>query len=136
MLKYHTWKLAKPVVITIIGVYVSSTIGAVVYAQTATPEVMLKEVEKVVLDNSVPPILEKIMKCESGGKHYDKNGQVLINRTQDIGIMQINVPIWGKKAHEMGLNLSVEADNIEFGMWLYKNKGTEPWVHSKPCWNK
>jgi hypothetical protein len=53
-----------------------------------------------------------------------------------MGIMQIHLPIWGKKASEMGLNLAVEADNKKFGEWLYENYGTEPWVHSKHCWNK
>lgn len=92
-------------------------------------------VDKVIEVETVSPVLERIAKCESGGSHY-KNGQVVINKTQDIGKYQINVPIWGKKATEMGLNLAIEKDNETFALYLYKNFGTEPWVHSKTCWNK
>ena len=83
----------------------------------------------------IPPVLVRIAKCESGGSHYGQSGQVLINKTQDIGKYQIHVPIWGKKATEMGLNLAVEEDNEKFALWLYENYGSEPWVYSKKCWS-
>jgi hypothetical protein len=92
-------------------------------------------VQEVPVD-TVTPVLERISKCENGGSHYDKNGQVSINATKDMGKYQINVPIWGKKATEMGLDLSDEKDNEKMAIWLYKNFGTEPWVHSKGCWTK
>ena len=88
----------------------------------------------VMYNKSIPPILVKISKCESGGTHFDKNGQVVINATRDIGKYQINVPIWGKKAKEMGLDLSKEKDNEAFALWLFENKGSAPWVHSSKCW--
>ena len=94
------------------------------------PEVMAATIE------ADPPVLERIAKCESGASHVDKNGQVLINATRDVGYYQINVAIHGKKATEMGLNLFIEEDNKKFAEYLYENFGTEPWVHSKKCWNK
>lgn len=84
------------------------------------------------------PVMDRIAKCESGAMHM-KNGQVIIrantNKTVDIGYYQIN-SIWNKKAAELGYDLTKEEDNKSFGIWLYKNFGTEPWVYSKTCWNK
>ena len=84
----------------------------------------------------VPEILKKICKAESGCSHLDKNGQVLINKTQDAGKYQINIPIWGKKASEMKLNLFVEKDNETFAIWLLENYGSVPWDSSKRNWNR
>lgn len=124
--------------------FIASFIVGVIYlygyaagASTITykaPEI--KEVELVKEVTREAPVLQRIAKCESGNTHYDKNGQVLINKSQDIGVMQINVPIWGKKAHDMGLNLAVEEDNRKFADYLYENFGTEPWIHSRKCWVK
>jgi len=98
------------------------------------------------------PILEKIADCESGerdkhGKaiagsasHFGKDGQVNLygnkNATVDIGKYMINDYYWGEKATELGFNLMLEDDNEAMALWIYKNYGTEPWVHSKTCWNK
>lgn len=86
------------------------------------------------------PVLDRIAKCESGGNHYAKSGQVLVvgnsNKSVDVGKYQINAQIWGAKATELKLNLFVEKDNEEFAKYLYRTHGTEPWVWSKKCWNK
>lgn len=100
------------------------------------PEYVYSVQEVKVKDNTPSAVLQRIATCESRTGHLDKNGQVAINKTQDIGKYQINVPIWGKKATELGLNLAVEKDNEAMALWLYENHGTEPWVHSKSCWNK
>ena len=115
------------------GVYVGSNyIPRTVYAD--------KEVVKEVIKEINAPVLDRIAKCESGNSHFDKNGQVLMrtndNKSVDIGVMQINVSIWGKTATKMGYNLSIEKDNRNFAKYLYENYGTEPWVWSKACWNK
>jgi len=72
--------------------------------------------------------MARIAKCESGNSHYDKNGQVLINKSRDVGRYQINVQVWGKKATELGYDLYNEKDNEAFALWLFENKGSEPWV--------
>lgn len=93
------------------------------------------------------PVLDRIAGCESEGNpaskgsHVDpKTGHVRMvpnkNGTIDVGVMQINTYYWGKKAAELGYDLTIEKDNRAFAQYLYENKGTEPWVHSKPCWNK
>lgn len=84
------------------------------------------------------PILDKIAKCESGGKQFAANGQVTLNGNTngsvDIGKYQINNRYWGKTATEMGYNLMIEKDNEAFALWLFQNKGSEVWSASKKCW--
>ena len=90
-------------------------------------------------------VLDRIAGCESEGNplskgsHYDKNGQVRIgvnnNGTTDVGKYQINT-VWHKKAHELGLDLTKEADNEKMATWIYENRGTEDWYPSKKCWQK
>lgn len=95
-------------------------------------------VNTVIADNGIPPIMQKIAKCESNNQHFDKNGQVLMrsntNRTVDTGKYQINT-VWFAKATEMGLDVTKEADNEKLAMWIYENKGTAPWSSSAKCWN-
>ncbi len=102
------------------------------------PEIVEAKVEVIKEVETPSPVMERIAKCESGG-HHTKNGQVIINvnnnKTSDIGLFQIN-SIWNKKATDLGLNLSVEADNRAFAMWLYKNHGTSDWSASYKCWSK
>lgn len=85
------------------------------------------------------PVLERIAKCESGGKHFDSNGQVLMrsntNKTVDVGYFQIN-SVWFKKASEMGLDITKEADNKKMGEWIFANRGTVDWEASRSCWSK
>lgn len=109
------------------GRYVNPT---VVY----TKQEVIKEVEARI------PLLDRIAKCESGGTHYGKNGQVLVrgntNKTVDIGKYQINSYYWGAKATELGLNLWNEKDNETMANYIIKNNGSEPWSATKHCWNK
>lgn len=90
--------------------------------------------------------LERIADCESGlrnlkGKpirgsatHYTKDGEVLMNDSDDVGFFQINLHFWEKKAEELGLDLTTEKDNKKFGEWLYEEEGNKPWYLSKSCW--
>jgi len=89
------------------------------------------------------PVLARIADCESGnGKKGTatqfRNGEVLLhanrNRTTDIGKYQINMAVWGKKAGELGYNLSTENGNTKMAEWIYLNKGTSAWRFSKHCW--
>lgn len=95
-------------------------------------------VEREVIVETIPPVMERIAMCESGGTHY-KDGQVIFNANKngsvDIGKYQIN-SVWRKKATEMKLDLTKESDNEKFAMYLYHNFGTEHWYSSVKCWNK
>jgi len=55
------------------------------------------------------------------------------NGTVDIGEYQVNGFYWGKKASELGLDLTKEADNKKMAEWIYANKGTGDW-YSQKCW--
>jgi hypothetical protein len=83
-------------------------------------------------------ILSKIAKAESGWKHYDSNGNVLVGKINpnDIGIFQINKKFHLEKAKEMGLDIYLPLDNIKFAIYLYSNEGTKPWSWSKKNWSK
>lgn len=117
-------------------IYGSFKVGAV----TVPPKTVYadREVRVEVPVEPATPVLDRIAKCESGGKHK-KNGQVIFNantnKTVDVGIMQIN-SVWFAKAASLNFDLSIEKDNIEFAKWLYRNYGTEPWYSSKACWSK
>ena len=129
----------KVVIITfLIGIASGSLYASFRAGQKMFPDIVYAIQEQVVYvtSTSTPPVLQRIAKCESNGSHYDKNGQVIIGKTQDVGKYQIHVPLWGAKATEMGLNLVIEEDNETFAKWLYANYGSEPWIHSKHCWNK
>ena len=87
----------------------------------------------------IPPVLERIARCESSNQNVDKTGQVLMrankNGSVDVGKYQIN-SIWFKQASDLHYDLTKPADNLAFAMWLYQNKGTGAWVDSANCWNK
>jgi hypothetical protein len=57
------------------------------------------------------------------------------NKTVDIGRYQIN-SVWNKKASELGLDLTIEADNEKMAYWIYENRGTGDWYSSEKCWKK
>lgn len=108
------------------------------------PQVLTYQAPPLILDQYSE--LERIADCESGlrdrkGKpikgsatHYTKNGEVLVNESDDVGFFQINLHFWKKKAEELGFDLSTERGNKEFGEWLYEEEGNKPWYLSKSCW--
>lgn len=119
-------------VITGIGAAVGLSIA---FTQTS---VEAQVITKEVLVSEEAPVLERIALCESGGKHY-KNGQVVFNAntdgTVDVGKYQINT-VWFKKATELGLDITREADNHAMAKWIYSNRGTGDWSASQACWKK
>jgi hypothetical protein len=96
-------------------------------------------IKEVKAESGLPAVLQRIARCESGNKHYDKSGQVVMrankNGTIDLGIMQIN-SIHFTEATRLGLDLTKESDNIAYAKILYETRGTEDWYPSKACWNK
>lgn len=113
--------------------YVIFMLGAFTWSTSRT-----EAYTNTIVVQAEAPVLERIAKCESGGHHF-RNGQVVINPnkngTVDVGLFQIN-SIWNKKATEMGLDLTKEADNRKFAEWMYANKGTGDWSASQACWKR
>ena len=95
----------------------------------------LKELEEEPIIQPVHPRLLRIFDCESGNTQLDQNGKVIISKTGDVGIAQINEKIHGKTAEKMGLDLRKESDNKKFANWLFSKYGIEPWRASELCWN-
>lgn len=137
--KFHrAVRFIKNVAMVMAAAAVVFTIGGLTFS-TVTSTV---EADSVQVADTYP-VLDRIADCESGNgtkgssKHM-LNGQVLLkantNGTIDIGRYQVNLTYWGKKATELGYDLTKEADNKAVAEWIYKNKGTTDWSSSQKCW--
>ena len=84
------------------------------------------------------PILEKIAKCESGGKQFKSNGDVVRGKVNmsDVGKYQINEYINNDEARRLGYDIFTEKGNHDMAVYLFINQGTTPWNSSKACWSK
>lgn len=103
-------------------------------ANAKTTSVKVEVVKEVRIK---APVMDRIAKCESGGRHTDSTGQVVLrgntNKTVDVGLYQIN-SVWYKKATELGLDITKESDNEAMAYWIYENRGTGDWYSSEKCW--
>jgi hypothetical protein len=126
--------------------FVLSTITAITWfvfwlGGVLNPQTIITKAEVIKEIETLPPVLKRIAQCESGGKHFGKNGQVLVranvsktHNSVDIGKYQVNSLYWGDKATELGLNLWQEEDNEKMALWIYQNSSTDAWSASKKCW--
>lgn len=69
-----------------------------------------------------------IIACESGFKQFNEDGTILMSKTHDIGIAQINIPVWGEKAKGLGYNLWVLEDNLKMAKYISEIQGDTAWV--------
>lgn len=83
----------------------------------------------------IPPVLERIADCESGGTQFNDNGVVVRSATGDYGFFQISY-IHRKEALRMGDDIMTTKGNILYGLYLYRTEGTAPWNSSKSCWDE
>src|SRR3990167_9408809 len=80
----------------------------------------------------IPPILERIAQCESGGSQYNEKGIVLgVKNPLDKGKWQINEFYHGEIARKLGFDLNTLEGNTNMALWLYEKYGTEPWYLSR-----
>jgi hypothetical protein len=90
------------------------------------------------------PLLKHITSCESWGdpnkepRQFLPDGSVLRGypNPDDIGLGQINIPTWGKKAQELGFDLYSYDGNLAMSKWIFDHYGSKPWVYSQGCWGK
>ena len=87
---------------------------------------------------ALPPILNKVAMCESGGRQFNENGHVLrgVVNHKDVGLFQINEDYHLASATYMGLNIYTEEGNRAYALALYNSQGLAPWKASKYCWSK
>ena len=93
--------------------------------------------EQVAEEAVIPEILRKIAMCESEGRHFDKNGDVVVGvNRNDIGKYQINVAYWQLEAEKLGFDLYTEKGNESMALELFHRYGTKPWNSSHRCWGR
>lgn len=88
-----------------------------------------KEFLQNLVDKKDFEIIHNIIACESSWKENAHNP-----KTNDVGLMQINVKYHLKKSLEMGYDIYDWKDNLRYGYDLYKKDGKRPWKASERCW--
>lgn len=138
--QYYTIKYSRR--LGIIMAFITLIAGtAFIYREVNPKTVTAQGIETVVVKTvyAESPIMERIAKCESGGKHYGTSGQVIMrsntNGSVDVGKFQIN-SVWFKKATELGYDVTTEKGNTDMAYWIYANRGTNDWYASRDCWSK
>lgn len=78
------------------------------------------------------PAMVSIAGCESAYRQYDASGAPLISKTDDVGVMQINIPSWAADAKARGLDIYHSAeDNIKEARIVYEKQGIGAWTCAK-----
>lgn len=79
-----------------------------------------------------------VCKCESNFRQFEKDGTVLKSYygTNDVGLFQIHVPVWGKEAEKLGYDIYSPEGNIKMARHILNTQGINAWLPSKPCWSK
>ncbi len=88
---------------------------------------------RVTKPQEFPPFLKRICFAESGGRQFNKNGSVIrgIVDKSDIGVCQINERYNNDLARKLGYDIYTEEGNKAFALYLFNNRGTQPWNASK-----
>lgn len=79
-----------------------------------------------------PDEMLKIAKCESGLRQFNEQGTVLISKTSDKGIFQINQVHW-ENAKRLGYDIDTIDGNLNYARYLYDRNGTGDWYMSSKC---
>jgi len=79
-------------------------------------------------------IVSEVIQCESGWKHYDKNGNVKVGDTHlqnhSYGICQFQIRTWETFNKERGTNLDIMSrdDQLDMIDWAFKNGKQNHWT--------
>lgn len=115
------------------ALYGAFQLGAEIFPKT----IYAKQIEVKHIDLTAP-VMDRIKKCESGGRQFDKNGKIVTRKNKngsfDYGAYQINGRVWSNKALELGYDIFTEQGNRDMAYWIYRNVGTAAWIASKDCW--
>ena len=78
------------------------------------------------------PVMVRIAGCESSFAQFDSDGDPLVSKTNDVGVLQINLDIWGTKASKKGLDIKNSIDdNMEMARYVYEQQGLKAWTCAK-----
>src|ERR1700756_4309887 len=145
--KYSKWQIIK----LKIGLYTKRVVlatflasvggwvagGAIAWAYHMRPVTVFAEKIVQVQSSELPPVLQRIAKCESDGSQTAQNGQITYHSNSDgsldIGRFQINLKYYGATATKLGYDLTNDADNEKMAEWIYANRGTSDWAASSKC---
>lgn len=84
------------------------------------------------------PELIAIARCESSFRHTLRDGTIIRGRKNpsDVGVMQINLDVHGKRLRKLKLDPLKLHDNVRYARILFQEKGTQPWRASQRCWGQ
>jgi hypothetical protein len=105
---------------------------------SSAPQVVQQTQVIRVKDETLPPVMQRIARCESQGQHFTRDGKVVRGKRnpQDTGLFQINATVWGKKAQELGHNIHTQEGNTQMARYLFEHYGSVPWKSSASCWSR
>ncbi len=97
--------------------------------------VVEKYIKAVAIENNVSTKLVQIARCESGMRQFMFDGTLLRGEInpKDVGLFQINEKYHLKESRELGMDIYTIEGNVAYAVWLAKNQGYRPWIHSKGC---
>ena len=75
-------------------------------------------------------LIEKVIRCESSGNHYNKDGNVLRGKAGEYGICQFMPATWNMFNLQRGTNLDImiEADQLNMIVWAFENGHQNHWT--------
>lgn len=74
------------------------------------------------------PVMTRVFECESGMDQWDDLGRVILSRTNDVGISQINLTVWEDKALELGYDLFTTEGNLKMAKYILDHSGLRAWT--------
>lgn len=140
IMKISRWIREKIILSAKICIIAWLVVGGLKVGQHLTPPSVVyadKVIERSLAFEDIP-MLVKICQAESGSRQFKANGDVLRGKVNlsDIGYCQINEYINNDLARKLGYDIYTEKGNKDFAVYLYLNRGTQPWSASKSIWSK
>ena len=131
--KWFLWPVAIVLLVLIIGNKVLE------YGTKRVPKASAYQLTPVAVGRLPAEVaLPIIAECESGGRQFDDEGNLIRNlESSAIGKYQIMASLHEEKARGMGFDIRTEAGNEAYAKFLYQGSGTLHWEadsRSRACW--
>lgn len=100
-----------------------------------TNEFIASYIEKMFPEDT--RLMSRIAKCESGLRHFNEDGSVVVGRqTPDVGLFQISPKHWETEAKKLGFDIYSLEGNTLMARHIYEVQGLGAWQASFSCWKK